>query len=156
MAVDIDGVIADPGHRLHLVEGRPKNWRGFFRAAGDDPPLDVGVQRVRQLVDSGMTAMYVSGRPEYLRRVTERWLQDHALPQGPLYLRPRGDFRPAPQLKLDLYTTLRQQFDVALVIDDDVRVVEVLRAAGFTVEHADWFAPTSHALSEAQDDAGRT
>jgi hypothetical protein len=39
---DIDGVLADVRHRLHLVEGRPKDWDGFFAAAADDPPLTRG------------------------------------------------------------------------------------------------------------------
>src|SRR5262245_49979 len=37
--VDIDGVVADAGHRLHLVERRPRDWDAFFAAAADDPPL---------------------------------------------------------------------------------------------------------------------
>ena len=35
--IDIDGVLADVGHRLHHIQGRPKDWAAFFAAAGDDP-----------------------------------------------------------------------------------------------------------------------
>ena len=41
--VDIDGVVADVRHRLHFIEGRPRQWDRFFAAAGDDPPQPEGV-----------------------------------------------------------------------------------------------------------------
>ena len=44
---------------------------------------------------------YLTGRPESLRQVTESWLRRHGLPAGPLWMRPRGDFRPARVMKLD-------------------------------------------------------
>jgi len=39
---DIDGVLADVGHRLAYVERRPKDWKAFFAAAPLDPPLREG------------------------------------------------------------------------------------------------------------------
>jgi len=36
--VDIDGVLADVGHRLHFFHHRPKDWKGFLAAARTDPP----------------------------------------------------------------------------------------------------------------------
>lgn len=157
--IDIDGVLADPTHRLHHLERSPKSWRGFFGDAHLDPPLAEGLDTVHRLAGEGLGIVYVSGRPEYLSRDTARWLKQHGLPTGPLHLRPRRDFRPAPVLKLELYRALMVDHDIAVIVDDDTRVVERLRAAGLTVTHADWYRPPQadhDALAEAQDEQGRT
>ena len=85
--IDIDGVVADVRHRLSHVTGRPKDWGAFFEAAGDDPLLPEGESTVRSLAEV-YDIVYLSGRPEWLRAVTERWLARHDLPEGPLLLRP--------------------------------------------------------------------
>ena len=98
--IDIDGVVADVRHRLQHVTGRPKNWRAFFAGAADDPLLDEGAETVRQLA-TAYQVVYLSGRPEGLRAVTERWFAQHDLPPGRLILRPPGDFRPARFFKVE-------------------------------------------------------
>ena len=45
--VDIDGVLADVGHRLHFLDRRPKDWKGFFAAARTDPPHPEGIDPCR-------------------------------------------------------------------------------------------------------------
>lgn len=157
--IDIDGVLADPSHRLHFIEGRPKNWRGFFSQSHSDPPLAEGVETVRQLIDDGVGIVYVTGRPDYLRRVTAKWLEQQGLPADVLFMRTRGDFRPAPEVKLGVYRRISTEFHIEVIVDDDERVVQVLREAGFPVRHADWFSPDpdgDRALREAQDEQGRS
>jgi hypothetical protein len=76
-----------------------------------------------------------------------------------VHLRPPGDFRPAPELKLDLYRRLAAEHDLRTIVDDDQRVVDRLRAAGFSVVLADWFRPGEpdrDSLASAQDEEGRT
>lgn len=157
--IDIDGVLADPSHRLHLIEGKPKNWRGFFNLARSDAPLDRGVSLVTDLVNKGITIVYVTGRPDYLRGPTTRWLEEQGLPVEALYMRGKGDFRPNPEVKLELYRELRGEFDIEVIVDDDERVIELLGGAGFPVLHADWFSPDAAggtALQRAQDEQGRS
>lgn len=154
--IDIDGVLADPRHRLHFLSRRPKDWRGFFAEAHRDPPLEEGVRLVRDLVSDGVTIVYVTGRPEFLRRATRQWLADLGLPDEFLHMRARGDFRPAPEVKLEIYRALDQEFRLETIVDDDERVLEVLSNAGLPVLRADWFDPESPVLSDAQDEQGRT
>lgn len=157
--IDIDGVLADPSHRLHLIEGKPKNWRGFFNLARSDEPLQPGLALVMDLVQRGITIVYVTGRPEYLRAATTKWLEAQGLPVPALHMRSRGDFRPNPEVKLELYSRLREEFDIDVIVDDDTRVIELLADAGFPVRHADWFAPDdagNTALRQAQDEQGRS
>lgn len=134
---DVDGVLADVGHRLHHLEGGHKDWEAFFAAAADDPPLAVGLQLAAELAADHDLA-YLTGRPEHLRRVTQRWLTRHGLPPGPLWMRPRGNFRPARVMKLDALSGLAAGRTVEIVIDDDTDVVDSLQAAGYAVLHATW------------------
>ena len=162
---DVDGVLADVGHRLHHLEGGRKDWGAFFAAAETDPPLPVGLQLAAELAADHDLA-YLTGRPEHLRRVTQRWLGRHDLPPGPLWMRPRGDFRPARVMKLDALSELAADRAVKIVVDDDTDVVDTLREAGYAVLHADWAGPprgtrrrpAAHqgTLYEAQETDGRT
>jgi len=158
---DIDGVLADVSHRLHHVARRPKDWDAFFGAADADPPLADGVELARQAATESVVA-YLTGRPEWLRAVTADWLARHGLPDGELYMRRRGDFRPARIAKLELLRMLHRRQPVRALVDDDPDVVAAVQAAGFGVLHATW-APTASrrgaqqaALWEAQEADGQS
>lgn len=152
--VDIDGVVADVRHRLHHVSSRPKDWPAFFGAAADDGLLDEGAETVRRLAEV-YDVVYLSGRPESLRRITERWLGDHGLPQGQLRLRPAGDYRPSRLFKVEVLRALAQDRTVVVLVDDDPRVLDAAREAGFDVLPATWMGEHP-ALRTAQEREGRT
>jgi hypothetical protein len=152
VVLDIDGVLADVRHRLHLVAGRPKNWDAFFAAADRDEVLEVGAQFARQAASSH-EVVYLTGRPERVRTATQSWLDRHALPPGGLLMRAEGDRRPSAVVKLRELHRLRRESSVDLIVDDDLSVVEAARAAGFTVRHADWMPtrPLVQAASTRDD-----
>jgi phosphoglycolate phosphatase-like HAD superfamily hydrolase len=155
---DIDGVLADVSHRVHHVERRPKDWAAFFGAAHADPPLAEGVALAREVADEH-SLLYLTGRPESLRRVTEQWLERHELPPGRLLMRRAGDYRPARVMKLDVVRALHARETVHAVVDDDPSVVTVLQEAGFAVLAATWAAapaPAQQTLWDAQESDGRT
>ncbi len=151
---DIDGVLADVTHRLHLLQGRPQRWERFFAAADRDPLLAEGVARLRAaLVDHDV--VYLTGRPERTRRLTQRWLARHGLPTGPLLMREDADYRPARWMKAEALRELGESRQVVSVLDDDPAVVEHLVADGWPVELATWL-PHSSTLQNAQERQGRT
>ena len=152
--VDIDGVLADVRHRLRHVTERPKDWRAFFDAAPGDPLLDEGERTVRALAEV-YDVVYLSGRPERLRAVTERWFARHELPPGRLLLRPAEDYRPSRDYKLEVLKRLSATATVVVLVDDDPRVLDAARAAGFDVLPATWIGEHT-ALREAQERDGRT
>ncbi len=152
--IDIDGVLADVRHRVHHLEQHPQDWQAFFREARHDPPLGVGLDTARRLAEV-YDVVYLSGRPEYLRRDTERWFRDHDLPRGPLHLRPRGDYRPAYQVKLEVLRRLQRTAPVQVVVVDDPVVLDAVRSAGFDVLPATWMGEAT-TLHEAQERDGRT
>ena len=152
--IDVDGVVADVRHRLHLLESRPKRWAEFFAGAADDPPLAAGVDLVRELA-ADHDVVWLTGRPERTRALTERWLAEHVLPDRPLLMRPDRDFRPARLTKREQLRRLRRRGDVAVVVDDDPEVVATLTEDGFPVRLADWL-PHPSTLRTAQERDGRT
>lgn len=131
---DIDGVLADGRHREHFLATRPKDWVSFFALLRDDGPIERGIERLRGM-RAARECVLVSGRPERTRAATLTWLADHGVEALPVHLRPDNDYRPAPQFKADVLAGLGGPDAVALVIDDDARVVSALEAAGYRVEH---------------------
>ena len=102
---DIDGVVADVRHRLHHLH-RHRSWHGFFRDAADDPLLPEGARLAADLATQH-EIVWLTGRPEWLRRTTEDWLDEHRLPGTELHLRPDGDYRPARIYNLDVLRSQR-------------------------------------------------
>lgn len=149
---DIDGVLADVTHRLHHLDDW--RWERFFAAADRDPLLDEGERRLRA-AQAAHDVVYLTGRPERNRRLTQAWLARHGLPTGPLYMRPDGDHRPARIVKREVLRELARTRTVASVLDDDPAVVRVLAADGWPVELATWL-PHSSTLQDAQERKGRT
>ena len=149
---DIDGVVADVRHRLHHLE-RERSWSRFFTAAVDDSLLTEGASLVADLAREH-EVVWLTGRPEWLRSVTEVWLSAHGLPGTELHMRPDGDYRPARIYKLGVLRHLAPRGIAALVDDDD----EVVRAAlrdGYPAVLAEW-VPRQRVLRTAQDRDGRT
>jgi phosphoglycolate phosphatase-like HAD superfamily hydrolase len=152
--IDIDGVVADVRHRLHLIQGPERRWNEFFAAAGDDPPLPAGVEKVLALA-ADHDVLWLTGRPERNRRLTSTWLAAQGLPTEPLLMRPDRDFRPARLTKREQLRKLRTDREIAVVLDDDPDVVALLSADGFPTLLADWVPHTS-TLHKAQESEGRT
>nr|WP_243657609.1 hypothetical protein [Parafrankia sp. BMG5.11] len=152
--IDVDGVVADVRHRLRFLRARPGDWDAFFAAADVDPPLVEGVELVRSLARDH-EVLWLTGRPERSRAATERWLREQGLPLNELRMRPDADRRPARIFKRSELRRLGVHRRVAVVVDDDPAVVELLRADGWPVLRADWVAyePT---LGNAQNTEGRT
>jgi phosphoglycolate phosphatase-like HAD superfamily hydrolase len=156
--VDIDGVVADVRHRLRHITRRPKDWNAFFDAAVDDPPHEEGLRVVRTLAQDH-EIIYLTGRPERLRRATDEWLARHGIGEHELMMRADGDRRPAAQVKVQLLQRLARTRHVAVVVDDDAQVLAAVRDAGFTTFPADWeqrALAEEQALESAQEREGRT
>ena len=156
--VDLDGVLADVRHRLHHVTDRPNDWDAFFAAAPRDglhPEGKAVVEHLRQEHE----VVYLTGRPERCRADTVAWLAEHGLDGHELIMRSSRDRRPAAVVKVEVIARRFGDRDVAMVVDDDDRVVAAMRAAGHLVLHADWearLAAEDAALDAAQEAEGRT
>lgn len=151
---DLDGTLADSGHRQHYLEGRRRDWNGFFSAAVDDPPLPEGVRLALSSAEQ-CEVRYLTGRPERCRRDAVAWLAEHGLPEGRVYMRRDDDRRPARHTKLEILKRLGREREVRMLVDDDELVCDAAEQAGFAVVRARW-AKASAALKDAQEREGRT
>jgi hypothetical protein len=128
--VDIDGTVADLSHRRHHVESSPKNWPAFHAGASNDAPIGHMHEIVLQL-EKVRPIVYVSGRHEALRSVTEYWLLLHGIWYGSMYMRADGDFRDDSVVKKELLDRLRTDgWEPAVAFDDRDRVVKMWRENG--------------------------
>jgi FMN phosphatase YigB (HAD superfamily) len=152
--VDLDGVLADVGHRLHHLERNPKDWAAFFAGISDDPVHPEGLAVARELA-AEHEVVYLSGRPERTRSDTEAWLRRHGAPPGRVLLRRDGDHRPARVAKIGALRRLAAERQVVILVDDDPAVCRAARDAGFTVMEATWARPQP-TLFDAQERLGET
>ena len=134
---DIDGTVADCRHRAQLAFTDPPDWDAFFAGSDLDRPLPQGVALARRYAAEGKL-IWLTGRPERYRLTTAVWLQALGLPATQLQMRPDDDLRPAPAFKVGRLTELATHHDIAVVVDDDDRVVAALRKEGWPVLHARW------------------
>lgn len=156
---DIDGVLADVAHRLVHLASTPKNWDAFFAAAADDTVLSDGLTAVKAAQEREEAIIYLSGRPERLRRVTTLWLAAGGFPAAPVHLRPDRDRRPARLFKPEVLAQLGGPAAISAVYDDDDAVVQALRAQGYPVTQVTWAnsaGALTGVLQDAQETTGRT
>lgn len=131
--VDIDGTLADCAHRRHHVENRPKNWPAFFAEAVGDPAKSNVLAAVLYFWRLGMmTPIFVTGRDETQRDLTNRWLTRVGPFAGlELLMRPAGDFRPDFEVKREIFELhIKPRYDVKLALDDRGSVVKMWRSLG--------------------------
>jgi hypothetical protein len=156
--IDIDGVVADVRHRVHYVEQKPKDWDRFFAAAIHDAPHPEGLAVVATLATE-CDVIFLTGRPEHLRADTQSWLDANGLDGHRLVMRPEGDRGPSARFKVRRLQQLARGTTVAMVVDDDAKVIAAMKDAGFPTMHATWEhrdAGQQGALFDAQEKEGRT
>ena len=150
--LDLDGVISDATHRQHYLRGAFKDFRGFFTAAPDDPPLETGRALAASVADDHTVAI-LTARPNYMADGTRRWLAANEIRHDLLILRPargRGSHGPSADFKRHELNRLRAAgYEVVAAIDDDERIIEMYRSEGV-------FALYVHSGYYERDDAART
>ncbi|MGH4030155.1 LNS2 domain-containing protein [Actinomycetota bacterium Odt1-20B] len=151
---DLDGTLADTGHRQRFLQRKPRDWTAFFAAAPDDPPLAPGVALALESA-SECEVVYLTGRPERCRADTVDWLARQGLPTGRIWMRRDHDRRPARRTKLEILRRLARDREIRMLVDDDELVCVDAERAGFTVVRARW-AEESAELRDAQEREGRT
>lgn len=136
---DLDGTLADCGHRKHFLDRRddPRRWRDFYAACGGDAPIPhviAVMERLRRFAD----VWIFSGRSDEVLDPTVAWLarhtsfMEHELRNGALTMRRAGDYRPDDELKLEMLESMFDEDRARLVatFDDRDRVVAMWRRAG--------------------------
>jgi phosphoglycolate phosphatase-like HAD superfamily hydrolase len=134
---DLDGTLSDDRARAHFVEveqGRTRDWKSYFDAIGSDPPIAASMEVLRALHAAGNRVVFLTGRPEYTRRTTERWLKANGLTEyDRLLMRPAGDLRRSGDFKVGEVAKLRREYEIVCAFEDRIDVADALREAGVPI-----------------------
>ena len=157
---DLDGTLSDDRARAHFVEveaGRARDWQSYFDAIDQDAPIAASMEVLRAMHLAGNRILFLTGRPEYTRRKTVRWLAANGLTEyDALIMRPDGETRPAGFFKADVVERLRREYELVCAFEDRIDVAEHLRQAGVPVflygAGAEAAAEALEALDVRQDD----
>lgn len=134
---DLDGTLSDDRARAHFVEveeGKDRDWESYFDAMVDDPPIAASIAILHAMRNHGFRILYLTGRPEYTRPLTERWLKANGLDDyDRLLMRPNDETRPAGFFKSEVIDGLREDYDIICAFEDRIDVAEALRVGGTPV-----------------------
>lgn len=134
---DLDGTLSDDTARAHFVDverGRARDWHSYFDAIDTDPPIAASMEVLRAMHGAGLRILFLTGRPDYTRPKTERWLRANGLTDyDALIMRPEGERRPAGYFKADVVDRLRGEYELVCAFEDRIDVAEHLRATGVPV-----------------------
>ena len=82
---------------------------------------------------SHRTIIYLSGREDWCREKTEKWLRNHFMfPDGLLYMRPTGDSRRDCIVKKEIFDReVKGKYFVEVCFEDRDQMVKLWRDLGF-------------------------
>lgn len=138
---DMDGTLADCGHRQHYVKDGNREWDNFFAGCADDPINERIRYLLTHLSRDGCCSpgrcecnkpilLIVSARPiGQCGIATEDWLRKHNIGYDHLFMRQGGDHRPDTVIKQEILDHLPKE-RIALVLDDRGSVVKMWRDNG--------------------------
>lgn len=137
--VDLDGTLSDSKHRQHFVQKKPKDFKSFYGGISEDPPNEWCRQLVFS-VSKRHDIVFVSGRPEEYRQVSEDWLLKHIgadiLKDAPLFMRKSGDYRQDYIVKEEIYRSeILPKWEILFCVDDRKQVVDMWRRIGLDCLH---------------------
>lgn len=116
---DVDGTLAIRGDRGQF------DWSAVDVDTPNIPVLHVA----RALHHIGWSVVYLTGRSEEARSLTEQWLTAHVAVPGPVFMRAARDFRRDVVVKRELYERhIAGRYDVQMVFEDRDQVVEMWRS----------------------------
>ena len=125
---DIDGTVADISQR------NPYDTAQCL----SDTPKDEIIQIVN-LLSKFSHIIFVSGREEQYRDLTELWLEEHGLVYSELHMRKVGDTRKDSIIKEEILERLiLPKYNIRCILDDRNQVVRMYRDKGLTVLQVDW------------------
>lgn len=157
LLIDLDGTVADNSHRMHLIEGRQKDWNSFYHHLNIsmDKPIEIAQAVLPKLVQKQDVEHYfLTGRPERTRRATVDWMWRHfpdvpIVPDpittsqqrpvvGQIFMRADGDHRPACVYKEAWPQWFWATKTGGLVfVDDDTRNAEMYSKYGVFLKAPD-------------------
>ena len=127
---DIDGVVAEIGHRLPTL--KKGDHRRFYMGIPNDSPIQAGISLVK-LASEKSKIVFATGRPEWTSDMTEEWLFRHlAMSLPKIHYRQNGDYKPSPLVKVQEIAKILKEggrYRNIYFVDDDPRNVKAVEEA---------------------------
>ena len=132
---DLDGTIADNGHRVHYLEQKPKDWDSYNDACMSDKLKPNIAELMRLLICQGLDVIILTGRIDTVRAESILWLRRNGIVYDHLIMRKDGDYRSDTVVKWEMY--MEQIFPnykkkPIFVVEDRNKVVAMWREKGIT------------------------
>jgi predicted kinase len=126
-----NAVICDLDGTLAIHDGRSPF---DYSKCGTDK-LNVAVnETLHAMVKAGYDIVFVSGRDDSARELTQAWLNKHTWDKQPLFMRKAGDSRKDWIVKGEIFDAeIRPRYNVVFCLDDRDQVVKFYRELGLTV-----------------------
>lgn len=144
---DIDGTIADIGHRCRMI----KDWinvtdaqvAAYAARMDDDQPILPMVELARTLHTAGFAILLLTARDNSQYRRTKDWMKAHGVPFDQLYMReqrkPGEAWEENHIYKLKQLAIIRKKYQIEFAVDDESRVTKMFRDNGVVcLQCADW------------------
>ena len=128
---DLDGTIADCTHRLHFISDGRKAWKSFYKACGDDAPIEASCDLARSLYANN-EVWILTGRGMEAEVATASWLAKHHVPYTMLIMRPVGDNTPTDELKERWAKGYNLASRAICAFDDNPKHAAMYRKLGIT------------------------
>lgn len=132
---DIDGTLSNIQHRVHHVTKDPKDWDSFNESMFEDE-VDGAIWQIFQHMCNSRNGLnfpsiFVTGRMEKYRTVTENWLKKNNLVPDYLFMRETDDFRSDDVVKWEIDIKYISPAPILCVFDDRDKVVKMWRNQGY-------------------------
>lgn len=127
---DLDGVVFDPTHRLHLLK---QHYTIFEKAVIRDPPIQRTIDLMNSFNKRNTAIVLLTSRSEGCRTNTEYMLRKYRVPYDKLIMRPVADDSPSDVCKVSL---LQKHFSedalssIVGIYDDDEMNIAAFRRMG--------------------------
>lgn len=139
---DIDGTLADDTHRLHHISQGVNGekisslqWAKYYHAMMYDKLILPVATIYHRLCDNkrerNHKAIFITGRPEPYRRMTEDWLMQYKIMPDYLFMRPEKDHCSSVDFKRRIMQNYVKQAPVLFIIEDRSCLVKMFRSMGY-------------------------
>lgn len=137
--IDLDGTLADCGHRKQYIEGAKKDWKSFLKDENIiQDKLNTWCSSIIANFKNSHKIILVTGRNEFTRKITEEWLASHDQFYNLLLMRKDRDYREDAVIKEEIYNLhIQPKFDVTFCVDDRKQVVDMWRKLGLVCLQCD-------------------
>ena len=88
---DLDGTLSLNEHRQHFITKKPKDWKAFHAACGEDNPNIPIIHICNNLSEWGYRVYILTGRSEDVRATTKEWLAYYKVEYDGLMMRRKND-----------------------------------------------------------------